>query len=63
MKSGGHFSTLASVVVGAASVRWLQVFLPLSVSLSLSLSHGAQPSRSGGQIEIVNAELAAGRCT
>ena len=49
-----------SVVVGAASVRGLVV---ASLSSSLSLSHGAQPSRSGGQI--VNAELAAAaiRCT
>ena len=56
MKSEGDTFQLCppSVVVGAASVRGLVV---ASLSSSLSLSHGAQPSRSGGQI--VNAELAA----
>ena len=55
MKSEGDTFQLCrpSVVVGAASVRRLVA----SLSSSLSLSHGAQPSRSGGQI--VNAELAA----
>ena len=61
MKSEGDTFQLCrpSVVVGVASVRGLVA----SLSSSLSLSHGAQPSRSGGQI--VNAELAAAaiRCT
>ena len=51
MKSGGHFSTLASVVVGAASVRGL-VVASLSASLSLSRGSAEQIGRADSKCRI-----------